>query len=161
MAAGIVSIRYKFQVFLQFMTFSTLYRTRVVTNNSITRDQTTARRPLAQQVGFVLTHQAGESCAFYFYCFTRIYFRSLLTILRFAISGAHCIGDAYRFIQHGDANVMLAGGTEACINPVSMIGFSRLKSLATDFNDTPELASRPFDKRRNGFVMGEGAGWVH
>lgn len=75
-------------------------------------------------------------------------------------TGLHAIGDASRFIQYGDADVMLAGGTEACIHPLAVAGFARAKSLATSFNDEPARASRPFDARREGFVIGEGAGIV-
>ncbi|KAJ9657065.1 Mitochondrial beta-keto-acyl synthase [Neophaeococcomyces mojaviensis] len=72
-------------------------------------------------------------------------------------TGAHSIGDAMRFIQHGDADVMVAGGAESCIHPLAIGGFARSRSLATDFNETPESSSRPFDKDRAGFVIGEGA----
>ncbi|KAL1923554.1 uncharacterized protein VTP21DRAFT_8534 [Calcarisporiella thermophila] len=75
-------------------------------------------------------------------------------------TGAHSIGDAMRFIQFGDAEVMVAGGTEASINPLAVAGFCKAKSLASNFNDNPSASSRPFDRDRSGFVIGEGAGAV-
>jgi 3-oxoacyl-[acyl-carrier-protein] synthase II len=72
-------------------------------------------------------------------------------------AGSHAIGDAVRYIQSNMADIMLAGGGEACIDPLSFIGFHRLRALSTQYNDTPEKASRPFDANRDGFVMGEGA----
>ena len=75
-------------------------------------------------------------------------------------SGAHAIGDAARLIALGDADVMLAGGAEAAICPIGIAGFSSCKALTTHFNDTPEKASRPYDKDRDGFLMGEGSGFV-
>ena len=73
-------------------------------------------------------------------------------------SGAHAIGDAARLIMLDDADVMLAGGAESAICPVGVAGFSACKALSTHFNDQPEKASRPYDRDRDGFLMGEGAG---
>jgi len=75
-------------------------------------------------------------------------------------TGAHAIGDAARLIMWEDADVMVAGGAEAACCRVGMAGFSQSKALSTQFNDTPEKGSRPWDKDRDGFVMGEGAGVV-
>ena len=75
-------------------------------------------------------------------------------------TGAHAIGDAARMIALGDAEVMVAGGTESPVNRIALAGFAALRALSTNFNDRPERASRPYDKDRDGFVMGEGAGCV-
>jgi 3-oxoacyl-[acyl-carrier-protein] synthase II len=73
-------------------------------------------------------------------------------------TGAHAIGDATRMIKYGDADVMVAGGTEAAVGKLGIAGFVACRALATHFNDAPEKGSRPYDKDRDGFVMGEGAG---
>ncbi|WP_045996351.1 beta-ketoacyl-ACP synthase II [Loktanella sp. S4079] len=75
-------------------------------------------------------------------------------------TGAHAIGDASRLIQHGDADVMIAGGAEAAICEIGIAGFNACKALSTKYNDDPTKASRPWDADRDGFVMGEGAGIV-
>lgn len=74
-------------------------------------------------------------------------------------TGANAIGDAFKIIQRGEADVMIAGGTESCITPLGFGGFDAMKALST-LNDVPSAASRPFDKTRNGFVMGEGCGII-
>src|SRR6202166_384431 len=75
-------------------------------------------------------------------------------------TGAHAIGDAGRLIALGDADVMVAGGTESPIYRISLDGFAACRALSTGFNDTPERASRPYDRDCDGFVMGKGAGAV-
>ena len=75
-------------------------------------------------------------------------------------TGAHSIGDAGRMIAMDDADVMLAGGSEDALCPLGIAGFAQARALSTNFNDQPERASRPYDKDRDGFVMGEGAGVV-
>ncbi len=75
-------------------------------------------------------------------------------------TGAHSIGDAARMIRDDDADIMLAGGSESTINPLGIAGFAQARALNTGYNDRPEQASRPYDKNREGFVLGEGAGVV-
>ena len=75
-------------------------------------------------------------------------------------TGSHAIGDAGRMIALGDADVMVAGGTESPVNRISLAGFAAVRALTTGFNETPTKASRPYDKDRDGFLMGEGAGVV-
>ena len=81
-----------------------------------------------------------------------------INVVTACATGTNSIGEAFRSIQYGEADVMVAGGTESAITPLGMAGFAALTALST--NDDPETASRPFDKDRNGFVMGEGAGIV-
>ena len=73
-------------------------------------------------------------------------------------TGTHAIGDASRIIKYGDANIMICGGTESAICPLGIAGFAAARALSTQYNDTPQIASRPWDEGRDGFVMGEGAG---
>lgn len=75
-------------------------------------------------------------------------------------SGTNAIGDAFRTIERGEADIMFAGGSEAAISPAGVSGFAAMKALCSDHNDDPVHASRPFDKNRSGFVMGEGAGII-
>ena len=80
-----------------------------------------------------------------------------LAIVTACTTGLHCIGDAGRMIEYGDADVMIAGGAEATVSPLGIGGFAAMRALSTR-NDDPTNASRPFDKDRDGFVLGEGAG---
>ncbi len=73
-------------------------------------------------------------------------------------AGVQAVGDAARMIQSGEVDIAICGGAEACVHPVSLGGFAAARALSTNFNDHPERASRPFDRDRDGFVMGEGAG---
>ena len=82
------------------------------------------------------------------------------TVSTACATGTHAIGDAARLIRTGEADVMIAGGTEAVISPCAVAGFCQARALSTKYNDTPTKASRPWDKDRDGFVMGEGAGIV-
>src|SRR3954466_489227 len=80
------------------------------------------------------------------------------TVSAFATS-AHAIGDAFRTVQYGDADIMITGGAEATVTPMAIGGFANMKALS-ERNESPETASRPFDATRDGFVMGEGGGVV-
>jgi 3-oxoacyl-[acyl-carrier-protein] synthase II len=82
-----------------------------------------------------------------------------MAIVTACATANHCMGEAWRIIKFGDADVMVTGGSEACIVPVGIAGFCAMRALSTR-NDEPERASRPFDKDRDGFVMGEGAGVI-
>ncbi len=79
-----------------------------------------------------------------------------INVVTACASGTHCIGEAFRSVSYGEADVMIAGGAEACVTPFGMAGFASMN--AVNFTEDPLVASIPFDKRRNGFVMGEGAG---
>ncbi len=80
------------------------------------------------------------------------------TVTTACASGTDAIGQAMRAIKHGQTDIMITGGTEACITGLGVAGFCALKALSTQYNDTPQIASRPFDKNRDGFVIAEGAG---
>lgn len=75
-------------------------------------------------------------------------------------TGTHAIGDAYRIIERGEADLVLAGGSEAALTPMGLAGFCAMRALSTSYNDQPERASRPFERNRDGFVMAEGSGVV-
>ncbi len=80
-----------------------------------------------------------------------------LAVVTACTTGLHCIGEAARMIEYGDADVMVAGGSEATVSPLGVGGFASMRALSTR-NDDPATASRPWDKDRDGFVLGEGAG---
>lgn len=80
------------------------------------------------------------------------------SIVSACATGSHAIGDALEYLRRGDADVMLAGGSEAAITQLGFAGFCSMKAMSTKYNETPERSSRPFDLNRDGFVMGEGAG---
>lgn len=80
------------------------------------------------------------------------------TVATACATGAHALGDGLEIIRRGDADAMIVGGSEAAVTPVSLAGFGNMKAMASTFNDHPKSASRPFDKDRAGFVIGEGAG---
>ncbi|MDX2083278.1 MAG: beta-ketoacyl-ACP synthase II [Rickettsiales bacterium] len=82
------------------------------------------------------------------------------SVITACATGSHAIGDSARMIEYGDVDVMIAGGTEATICEIGIGGFAALRALSTNFNDNPTAASRPWDKDRDGFVMGEGSGIV-
>ncbi|EPY28479.1 3-oxoacyl-[acyl-carrier-protein] synthase II [Strigomonas culicis] len=73
-------------------------------------------------------------------------------------TGAYCIGEAAQWVRRAQADVVLCGATESCVNGIALGGFARMRALCTKFNDEPQAASRPFDEQRGGFIMGEGAG---
>jgi 3-oxoacyl-[acyl-carrier-protein] synthase II len=82
------------------------------------------------------------------------------TVVTACATGAHALGDSMEILRRGDADVMIAGGTEAAVTPVSIAGFGNMHAMTKKFNDCPQRASRPFDLDRSGFVIGEGAGVV-
>lgn len=104
-------------------------------------------------VTMMITNMAAGNVAIQFGCKGKC-----LNIVTACATGTHSIGEAFRYIQYGDADIMLAGGTEASVCPIGVGGFSALTALSTQEN--PLRASIPFDKERSGFVMGEGAGVV-
>ena len=80
------------------------------------------------------------------------------TVVTACATGAHAIGDSFEILRRGDADAMICGGTEAAVTPISLAGFGNMKAMTTKFNDCPTRASRPFERDRDGFVIGEGAG---
>ena len=102
-------------------------------------------------------HSVSTACATGAHSIGILHMQSRKLTIPHAFHMIH-LGDAANFVRLGAAKAMVCGGTESCIIPLSLAGFSRLRALSTKFNDKPELSSRPFDVDRDGFVMGEGAG---
>jgi len=128
--------------------------------------------PLINDMAFVLKEKGGRRVSPFFIPASLINLASGHVSIRHGFkgpnhavvtacaTGAHAIGDSMRLIQYGDVKVMVAGGTEGAISPLGIAGFSSARALASSYNGNPTKASRPWDKKREGFVMGEGAGVI-